>query len=92
MGLTSASTLISILELALLSAERSSYLKCDSRDSPALAKLREGVAAAVEELASSVQSEAGTESERMNMRPARTSKRQKRDRNPTLISDFEGKG
>ena len=46
-GITSASTLISILELALLSAERSTHLK---ENSPALAKLREGVAAAVEEL------------------------------------------
>ena len=71
MGITSASTLISILELALLSAERSTHLK---ENSPALAKLREGVAAAVEELAVSIQIEA--ESDGANKRrPAKSERR-----------------
>jgi hypothetical protein len=73
MGLTSASTLISILELALLSAERSSYLKDNS---PALAKLREGVAVAAEELALSVQIEAGIESDGQNLNGRRQDKSQ----------------
>lgn len=80
-GITSASTLISILELALLSAERSTHLK---ENSPALAKLREGVAAAVEELAVSVQIEA--ESDGTNRRPAKS----EREEGGTRPRSFDG--